>query len=45
MSFTTLFTAALVLVAPALVAAAPAAAPEPSVKPQNFGAPGGAYPW
>lgn len=41
MSFTTLFTAALVLIAPALVAAAPAAEPAPSVKPQNFGAPGG----
>ncbi|AAW42065.1 hypothetical protein CNC00730 [Cryptococcus deneoformans JEC21] len=44
MSFTTLFTAALVLIAPALVAAAPAAEPAPSVKSQNFGAPGGASP-
>lgn len=41
MSFTTLFTAALVLIAPALVAAAPAAEPQPSVKSNNFGAPGG----
>nr|ODN93226.1 hypothetical protein L203_00496 [Cryptococcus depauperatus CBS 7841] len=44
MSFTTYLTAVLVLIAPALVAAAPAPVPEHSLKGDSNNA-GGAYPW